>query len=191
MPVNGQRRARFSSGPSATATSTSLDRTTGEVLVGRAVRAREFVEGRRPRRPGGRSPTPRRSPGSGQSGTQHLPDAAGAKDWHPSAFSPSTGLVYIPHINLCMDWQSVEVNYIAGTPYVGANVQMYAGPGGNRGVFDAWDPVSAARRGASRRTCRLERRARYRRRRCLLRNHGRLVQGGGRADGRAALVNAD
>ena len=33
-------------------------------------------------------------------------------------------------------------NYIAGTPYVGANVRYYAGPGGNMGVFTAWDPVA-------------------------------------------------
>ncbi len=69
------------------------------------------------------------------------PAAPGAKDWQPSAFSPRTGLLYLPHNNLCMDWESVEVNYIAGTPYVGANVKMYAGPGGHRGVFSAWDPV--------------------------------------------------
>jgi glucose dehydrogenase len=41
-----------------------------------------------------------------------------------------------------MDWLSVETNYIAGTPYVGAEVKMYAGPGGNRGLVTAWDPVA-------------------------------------------------
>lgn len=35
---------------------------------------------------------------------------------------------------------SVEANYIAGTPYVGADVKMYAGPGGHMGEFTAWDP---------------------------------------------------
>ncbi|HEX6860761.1 MAG TPA: methanol/ethanol family PQQ-dependent dehydrogenase [Caulobacteraceae bacterium] len=69
------------------------------------------------------------------------PTASGAKDWNPSAFSPRTGLVYIPHENLCMDWQNLEANYIAGTPYVGAEVVMKPGPGGNRGAFTAWDPV--------------------------------------------------
>lgn len=69
------------------------------------------------------------------------PNASGAKDWNPSAFSPRTGLIYIPHANLCMDWMSSEVNYIAGTPYLGAEVRMYAGPGGHRGVMTAWDPV--------------------------------------------------
>jgi lanthanide-dependent methanol dehydrogenase len=42
---------------------------------------------------------------------------------------------------LCMDMEGLEANYIAGTPYVGASVRMYAGPGGNRGEFSAWDPV--------------------------------------------------
>ena len=36
----------------------------------------------------------------------------------------------------------MPANYIAGTPYVGANVRMFAGPGGHRGVFQAWDPVA-------------------------------------------------
>jgi glucose dehydrogenase len=70
------------------------------------------------------------------------PVAPGAKDWQPSAFSPKTGLLYIPHQNLCMDYEGVEANYIAGTPYVGANVKMYAGPGGHRGEFTAWDPLA-------------------------------------------------
>jgi glucose dehydrogenase len=72
------------------------------------------------------------------------PTASGAKDWNPSAFSPKTGLIYIPHENLCMDWQNLSANYIAGTPYVGAEVRMKAGPGGNRGAFTAWDPVRRA-----------------------------------------------
>jgi lanthanide-dependent methanol dehydrogenase len=69
------------------------------------------------------------------------PAAPGGKDWQPSAYSPRTGYLYIPANNLCMDFEAVEANYIAGTPFVGANVRMYAGPGGNRGEFIAWDPV--------------------------------------------------
>ena len=67
------------------------------------------------------------------------PTAPGAKDWNPSAFSHKTGLLYIPHMNMCMDWQSSEANYIAGTPYVGAEVRMFPGPGGHMGEFSAWD----------------------------------------------------
>jgi lanthanide-dependent methanol dehydrogenase len=70
------------------------------------------------------------------------PAAPGGKDWQPSAFSLRTGYLYIPANNLCMDFEAVEANYIAGTPYVGANVKIYAGPGGNRGEFMAWDPVA-------------------------------------------------
>jgi PQQ-dependent dehydrogenase (methanol/ethanol family) len=68
------------------------------------------------------------------------PASPGMKDWQPSAYSPKTGLLYIPHQNLCMDEEGVSANYIAGTPYVGMNVKMYPGPGGNRGVFEAWNP---------------------------------------------------
>lgn len=71
------------------------------------------------------------------------PAPPGVKDWTPSAFSPSTGLIYIPHNNLCYESQGTQANYIAGTPFVGMNVRMYAGPGGNRGIFSAWDPVQA------------------------------------------------
>jgi glucose dehydrogenase len=69
------------------------------------------------------------------------PTAPGSKDWNPSAYSPQTGLLYVPHNNMCMDWQSMPVGYIAGTPYIGANVKYYAAPGGKRGEMMAWDPV--------------------------------------------------
>ena len=71
------------------------------------------------------------------------PAAPGAKDWQPSSFSPRTGLVYIPHNNLCMDFEGMEANCIAGTPYVGADVMFKPGPGGHRGELTAWDPVAA------------------------------------------------
>ena len=70
------------------------------------------------------------------------PTASGAKDWEPTSFSPRTGLLYIPHENICMDWMNMQVSYIMGTPYVGANVHMKPGPGGHRGELTAWDPVA-------------------------------------------------
>ena len=84
---------------------------------------------------------PEKQPAAGRTTRHVCPASTGAKDWNPSAFSPRTGLVYIPHNNLCMDWEPSQVNYIAGTPYIGAESRMYAGPGGNRGTFTAWDPV--------------------------------------------------
>ena len=59
----------------------------------------------------------------------------------PSAFSPRTGLLYIPAHNTCMNYEGVEANYIAGTPYLGASVKMFPGPGGYQGELVAWDPI--------------------------------------------------
>jgi PQQ-dependent dehydrogenase (methanol/ethanol family) len=82
-----------------------------------------------------------KTPTVGKTVTDICPNADGAKDWQPSAWSPRTRLIYVPHQHLCMNWKTSEVGYIAGTPYVGATVDMYAGPGGYRGEFMAWDPV--------------------------------------------------
>jgi alcohol dehydrogenase (cytochrome c) len=38
-----------------------------------------------------------------------------------------------------MDYEGTSVNYIAGTPYLGASVRMYPGPGGYQGELVAWD----------------------------------------------------
>ncbi len=35
------------------------------------------------------------------------------------------------------------MNYIAGTPYLGASVRMYPGPGGYQGELIAWDVANA------------------------------------------------
>jgi PQQ-dependent dehydrogenase (methanol/ethanol family) len=71
------------------------------------------------------------------------PSSTGAKDVPPSAFSPRTGLLYIPAHNTCMDYEGVAANYIAGTPYLGASVKMYPGPNGYQGELVAWDLVHA------------------------------------------------
>ena len=57
--------------------------------------------------------------------------------------SPRTGLLYIPAHNTCMDYEGVEANYIAGTPYLGASVRMHPGPGGYQGEMIAWDVKNA------------------------------------------------
>ena len=71
------------------------------------------------------------------------PSSTGGKDFIPSAFSPRTGLLYIPAHNTCMDYEGIEANYIAGTPYLGADVKMYPGPGGYQGELVAWDVAHA------------------------------------------------
>jgi PQQ-dependent dehydrogenase (methanol/ethanol family) len=118
-----------------------LDRRTGQVLS-----AHPFVHvttstgidlaSGRPREVVGKQP------GFGKIVRDICPAAPGGKDWQPSAFSPRTGLLYIPHQHLCQDETGVEASYVAGTPYLGAEVRMRPGPGdGHRGLFTAWDPA--------------------------------------------------
>src|SRR5207253_7981885 len=56
-----------------------------------------------------------------------------------SAYSPQTGLFYVPTNNMCMDYQTAPVTYLAGTPYMGVSAPYKPGPGGHLGAFIAWD----------------------------------------------------
>lgn len=118
-----------------------LDRATGEVLS-----ATPFVHITSSKgvdvKSGRYVPNPAKSPRVGVVVRDICPASPGAKDWTPSAWSPRTGLLYVPHNNLCMDAEATETGYIAGTPFVGMNVRMNPGPGGHRGEFTAWDPVA-------------------------------------------------
>ena len=68
------------------------------------------------------------------------PAALGTKDQQPSAYSPRTGLFYVPTNHVCMDYEPFKVAYTAGQPYIGATLTMYPAPGGtNLGNFIAWD----------------------------------------------------
>ncbi|WP_445502713.1 methanol/ethanol family PQQ-dependent dehydrogenase [Microvirga sp. G4-2] len=115
-----------------------IDRVTGEVLSATPFHALTAVTGV-DMKTGRMQVNSEKEPVNNRVVRDICPAAPGAKDWNPSAFSHRTGLLYIPHMNLCMDWESVEPNYIAGTPYVGAEVRMYPGPGGHMGEFTAWD----------------------------------------------------
>lgn len=78
----------------------------------------------------------------GKFATDICPSSTGGKDYIPSSFSPRTGLLYIPAHNTCMDYEGTNVNYIAGTPYLGATVRMYPGPGDYQGELIAWDVIN-------------------------------------------------
>jgi PQQ-dependent dehydrogenase (methanol/ethanol family) len=85
---------------------------------------------------------PKTEPHVGQTIRNICPVSPGGKDWQPSSWSPRTKLLYIPHQNLCQDAETYDTGYIAGTPFVGADLKMYAGPGGHRGELSAWDPMA-------------------------------------------------
>src|SRR6185437_15036147 len=103
-----------------------IDRTNGEVIS-----ANPFVHVNTIDRVDLKSGRPHyvaeKKPLVGQVVRNICPHAGGGKDWQPSAYSPQTRLLYIPHQNLCQDEEVTTANYIAGTPYVGADVKMYAG----------------------------------------------------------------
>jgi PQQ-dependent dehydrogenase (methanol/ethanol family) len=70
------------------------------------------------------------------------PAALGSKDQQPAAYSPDTGLFYVPTNHVCMDYEPYRVSYTAGQPYVGATLSMYPPKGETRmGNFIAWDAV--------------------------------------------------
>jgi len=119
----------------------TLDRTNGKVLVAKAygpvnwASSIDLTTG-----------LPVRNPQYGTTAKRNTegicPAAIGFKDQQPAAYSPQTGLFYVPTNHICMDYEGVEVKYSAGQPYVGAIVRMFPGPGGNRGRFIAWDATT-------------------------------------------------
>jgi len=78
--------------------------------------------------------------GEDHNSTDICPAALGSKDEQPVAFSPNTGLFYVPANHVCMDYEPFRVSYTAGQPYVGATLSMYPPKGdSNLGNFTAWD----------------------------------------------------
>jgi PQQ-dependent dehydrogenase (methanol/ethanol family) len=126
----------------------TLDRDTGELLVAQkydpAVNWTTGVDMDK------NSPTYGRPKVVPQYSTEHngedvnskgiCPAALGSKDEQPAAYSPDTGLFYVPTNHVCMDYEPFKVSYTAGQPYVGATLSMYPPPGQtNMGNFIAWD----------------------------------------------------
>ena len=122
-----------------------LDRTTGEVLYALPYHPTTTTRGV-DLKTGALVYNEAKKPEVGKVVHDICPSAAGAKNWQPSAYSPRSGLLYIPHNNLCMDLEIEPANYIAGTPYLGAEARFKAGPGGHRGAFTAWDVQAASMR---------------------------------------------
>jgi len=68
------------------------------------------------------------------------PAALGSKDEQPAAFSPQTGMFYVPTNHVCMDYEPFKVSYTAGQPYVGATLSMFPPKGESHlGNFIAYD----------------------------------------------------
>ncbi len=121
----------------------TLDRTNGKLVKGEAFGPINWAKPSINLQTG----VPDRDPKFGTTSKKNTegicPAAIGFKDQQPIAYSPITGLFYVPANHICMDYEGVEVKYTSGQPYVGAIVRMFPGPGGNRGRFLAWDPDPA------------------------------------------------
>jgi PQQ-dependent dehydrogenase (methanol/ethanol family) len=116
----------------------TIDRNTGQVLVAQPFQYLNWASGIN-LESGRPTLVEDKQTHQGRMTTNICPSSTGARDQQPAAYSPKTHLFYTPATNLCMDYGGIEAKYIAGTPYVGAAVKMYGGPGGNRGEFLAWD----------------------------------------------------
>ena len=118
----------------------TLDRATGEVLVAEPYVPTNWATGvdlatGRPK------VVPEKMTGQGKKVTNICPSLEGGKNQQPAAFSPRTGLFYVPTNNLCMDFEVRPVTYIAGTPYIGASAPEHLG-GKHGGEFMAWDATT-------------------------------------------------
>ena len=126
----------------------TLDRVTGELLVAEkydpAVNWATHVD-MKSGRPSVVARYSTRWHGEDVNTTNVCPAALGSKDQQPAAFSPDTGLFYVPTNHVCMDYEPFYVEYVAGQPYVGATLSMFpagrvTGDGTDHlGNFIAWD----------------------------------------------------
>jgi lanthanide-dependent methanol dehydrogenase len=115
-----------------------LDRETGEILSAEKFEPTNWASGY-DLKTGEPQRDPTKQTRQGVVVKDICPSSTGAKEFSPSAVSPRTGLLYIPAHNTCMDYEGVDANYIEGTPYLGASVKMYPGPGGYQGELIGWD----------------------------------------------------
>ena len=119
----------------------TLDRATGEVLVAQPFVQMNWSTGV-DMKTGRPQVVPEKMTKEGVLVKDICPSLEGGKNQQPAAFSPATGLFYVPTNNLCMDFESRPVTYIPGTPYIGANAPEKKGPGGHGGEFIAWDATT-------------------------------------------------
>lgn len=122
-----------------------LDRKTGELLS-----ARQYVKVDWASRVDLETGRPVRAPGGDyrREAKAVAPSTFGGHNWQPMAFSPKTGLVYIPTIDSAQYFE-VDAQYPGYVPGLMNNVGLGSGghhAGGEelpwRGALKAWDPVA-------------------------------------------------
>ena len=84
-------------------------------------------------------------PHEGQITQNVCPGPTGVKDQEPAAFSPVTGLFYVPTLNFCNAIEPLKALYIQGTPFMGVSNTFALGPGGFAGELVAWNAATGQR----------------------------------------------
>ena len=121
----------------------TLDRQTGRLLVVERAGPVNWVSSVDPNS-GVPTKAPRYLPPANGTTRGICPATVGIKGSAASAFSPSTGLLYAPLMNLCMDVTTTLPVLVAGQPYLGASWKLLPGPGASLGRLIAWDPAVGA-----------------------------------------------
>jgi PQQ-dependent dehydrogenase (methanol/ethanol family) len=119
----------------------TMDRATGEVILAKPYVPMNWSSGV-DLKTGRPVVMPEKATKQGELVKDICPSLEGGKNQQPAAFSPKTGIFYVPTNNLCMDFEGREVSYIAGTPYIGGMAPEKGGPGEHKGEFIAWNAVT-------------------------------------------------
>ena len=141
MPWHGRMR-KLLIHPGSTGYVFVMDRETGELLSAQPYEPVNWAKGF-DLKTGEVIPNLTKMPRYGKYVDDICPSVTGAKAIASSSLSPQTGYLYIPAHNTCMDFEDTTANYITGTPYLGAIVRTYPGPGGYQGELVAWDVAHA------------------------------------------------
>jgi alcohol dehydrogenase (cytochrome c) len=122
-----------------------LDRRTGKYVASRPFARADAVTGYAP--DGTAQVNPAAYPAAAKPAFT-CPSAVGGKNWWPSAYSPRTGLAYVPTVHLCMNVaRSATPEYHAGLPYLGVDFDIVPEPGATGfGELQALDAATGERR---------------------------------------------
>jgi len=122
----------------------TIDRATGEVLVANKfahVTWADHID----LTTGAPVVLPGMDPHEGTITKNICPSPLGGKEYTPAAYSPKTKLFYVPGINFCQDLEPLRAVFISGTPFLGADIKLFApGPGGFMGELIAWNAATGA-----------------------------------------------
>ena len=142
LPVRGKMR-KLLLHPTKTGYVWVLDRTNGEFIgVWRMIEDINWVSGITE---DGKL-VGRKEPVIGQA-THICPSISGAKSWNQAAFSPRTGLVYVPLLRFCNDLYVRPQKARQGRPYSGGFWQVMPAPGQEfPSSLAAFDPVSGEKK---------------------------------------------